>query len=396
MALRDISETQTVSRLIALIYDAALDPSKWRSFVDAIPEVMPGFHSALYLTDPRTNLMDTFLMSENWNHDFLPENLACTEQLNHGVPKLSSVAPTGTQISGKRYITSNDLKKTGFYSDFLSNFEKLDNAPGTVINRGKDNFGRLVIYGNDTTMKQDGRKIARVQKLLAQHITKAFEISRRLDHGSLTAETLEQTLEALTSAVLVIDKYLLVQSANGAARQLFLNKTLALDAHCALAAGSRMQETRKLRKALKQALQPGQSNPGNQYISLTGARGRQRLFAQIMPLTGPLSAPAENGVPRPLGKSRQALLIITDPALEQKNLRPLLSITYGLTATEIQLATALANGDSLSSYAQSAGIKVNTARSLLKIIFSKTDTHRQAELVALMARITTPFNHSDY
>jgi hypothetical protein len=39
-------------------------------------------------------------------------------------------------------------------------------------------------------------------------------------------------------------------------------------------------------------------------------------------------------------------------------------------------------------HAGSHGISVHTARSQLKSVFAKTDTHRQAELVALAGKLT--------
>jgi DNA-binding CsgD family transcriptional regulator len=59
---------------------------------------------------------------------------------------------------------------------------------------------------------------------------------------------------------------------------------------------------------------------------------------------------------------------------------------YGFTATEARVAVALASGASLSEIARSLGMSRATARNHLKQILSKTDTHRQAQLVALLLR----------
>lgn len=54
---------------------------------------------------------------------------------------------------------------------------------------------------------------------------------------------------------------------------------------------------------------------------------------------------------------------------------------FGLTPAEVKLASALANGLSLSEYASEKGIAVGTARIQLKSIFSKMGVTRQPELV---------------
>lgn len=57
---------------------------------------------------------------------------------------------------------------------------------------------------------------------------------------------------------------------------------------------------------------------------------------------------------------------------------------YGLTRTEARLACELAHGTGIEDAAASLAMGVGTARTHLKQILQKTDTHRQAELVRLM------------
>ena len=58
-----------------------------------------------------------------------------------------------------------------------------------------------------------------------------------------------------------------------------------------------------------------------------------------------------------------------------------------MTVAEAKLAQLLACGDSIDDVAQKLDIKMSTARTQLAAIFSKTDTRRQAKLVALLGRI---------
>jgi DNA-binding CsgD family transcriptional regulator len=65
----------------------------------------------------------------------------------------------------------------------------------------------------------------------------------------------------------------------------------------------------------------------------------------------------------------------------------LLSKIFGLTFAEAKLAAALADGTSLDTAAEELDISRQTARSQLKIVFAKTDTHRQGQLIALLSRL---------
>jgi DNA-binding CsgD family transcriptional regulator len=60
---------------------------------------------------------------------------------------------------------------------------------------------------------------------------------------------------------------------------------------------------------------------------------------------------------------------------------------YDLTPAEAKLAQGLANGDSLDEVASGLGIRITTARTQLAAIFSKTDTRRQAKLVAILCHL---------
>jgi DNA-binding CsgD family transcriptional regulator len=60
---------------------------------------------------------------------------------------------------------------------------------------------------------------------------------------------------------------------------------------------------------------------------------------------------------------------------------------FGLTAAEMDLASAIATGRAPADLARRRHVSQATVRSQLASIFAKTHTRRQAELVALLARI---------
>jgi DNA-binding CsgD family transcriptional regulator len=57
---------------------------------------------------------------------------------------------------------------------------------------------------------------------------------------------------------------------------------------------------------------------------------------------------------------------------------------FGLSVAEGKVAIEIGSGASLAQAADKLHISYETARSVLKVIFSKTDTHRQGQLVALL------------
>jgi DNA-binding CsgD family transcriptional regulator len=75
--------------------------------------------------------------------------------------------------------------------------------------------------------------------------------------------------------------------------------------------------------------------------------------------------------------------ILDFPVPSQKRLKDL----FDLTAAEARLAQLIACGDSVDEVAHKLCIKMTTARTQLAAIFAKTETRRQAKLVAILSRI---------
>jgi DNA-binding CsgD family transcriptional regulator len=86
----------------------------------------------------------------------------------------------------------------------------------------------------------------------------------------------------------------------------------------------------------------------------------------------------------PLGDGRTALLKLYDQDLGLVVDERALSSLYGLTRGEAVLAARLVQGKSIEQAAEELFISAHTARTHLKRIFMKTDTHRQTELVVRM------------
>jgi DNA-binding CsgD family transcriptional regulator len=79
-----------------------------------------------------------------------------------------------------------------------------------------------------------------------------------------------------------------------------------------------------------------------------------------------------------------ALVTVKDPEIDRRrevNLRR----RFGLTGVESRLAAEIVKGDGRVAAARQRGISGATAKTQLAKIFEKTGTHRQAELVRLLA-----------
>lgn len=116
-------------------------------------------------------------------------------------------------------------------------------------------------------------------------------------------------------------------------------------------------------------------------LTLPRRSGSAPWLVQVLPLRG-LEA---LGMPEGF---TGVMVLVTDDEQRPRPRAPLLRQAFGLTAAEGALAAALAAGKTVAEHAQARRIAVATARSQLAAIRRKTGCRRQAELTALLARLT--------
>ena len=117
--------------------------------------------------------------------------------------------------------------------------------------------------------------------------------------------------------------------------------------------------------------------PRAEPILITRRDGRQPVIINLLPLP--------QAGQNPLNFDSPAILSFI--SLEPRpcpNLSLLVNV-FSFTPAEARLAAALANGASIEDAAKILSISSDTVRHQLKSVFLKTDTHRQSQLIALLA-----------
>ena len=103
------------------------------------------------------------------------------------------------------------------------------------------------------------------------------------------------------------------------------------------------------------------------------------LVAQILHASGACG---------PDGEAATAILLLTALDAPPEIPESRLMLLFGFTPAEARLAARLAGGGALQDIADALEISLWTARNQLKSLFSKTETNRQTELVALLWRVS--------
>jgi DNA-binding CsgD family transcriptional regulator len=136
----------------------------------------------------------------------------------------------------------------------------------------------------------------------------------------------------------------------------------------------RASDTRLLHKLVQDAIQsPELGEPRESPITLQRRAASKSLIVRVMP--GP-------GLGRRIGgEKRTALLKLYDQDRAIVVDEGALIRLYGLTRGEASFAARLVRGKSIEEAANELFISIHTARTHVKRIFMKTDTHRQSELL---------------
>jgi DNA-binding CsgD family transcriptional regulator len=142
------------------------------------------------------------------------------------------------------------------------------------------------------------------------------------------------------------------------------------------------------------------TNGGDNERIQIALREALRASTRVLPQLGPyITVPRRSSRPlllrsivlAPGGDGQggaSAALIVLDmedaPQPDDELLRDL----FLLTPAEIRLARHLSRGENLSDIAEAIGVAIGTLRVQLKMLFIKTGTRRQGELIALLAHLS--------
>ncbi len=203
------------------------------------------------------------------------------------------------------------------------------------------------------------------------HLRRAIDIHRHLSRVKLQRDGLLQALDGLQIGLLLTNRRGRVMFANRVAENILRRGdglTLVRD---------------QLRSARPE-------DPQRLASLIEGAAGAAPGLDER--LGGILALPTSTGTPVTVLVSPCPRLGLLEPAAFVFISQPMGSVAidehhvaqrYGLTPAEVKLLRALVDGRRLVEYADSAGTTLNTAKTHLKQVFTKTGSERQADVLRM-------------
>jgi DNA-binding CsgD family transcriptional regulator len=216
-----------------------------------------------------------------------------------------------------------------------------------------------------------------VTGLLVPHLQRAITISRLLGLECILTAAFEQTIEALSCAVMLTDEHGVILLANNSAENM-LKKGYPIRNSGGKVAAVTTRASHELRKAIRSTASNGTEFGKLDYAIHLSEADELPLFAYVLPMKG--SDMREQLQPR------ATAAIFIQPVLDAQYVADKVATTFNLTPAETRVFAMLLSGKTLAESAAILNIARTTAKTHLESIFRKTGVNRQTELIRLATR----------
>ena len=366
-----VADEKAIRDLVRLIYECSVDAREWRHFLSAFAGAVDAPAASLSVLDAR-NHYGTVTASHGidpfWERRFAEYYAG----LNVWFQGTSLFHVPGNVARGEEAIRDAELEKTEFYNDFLRPQNQFYVLGGVLTQ--EDSVHSLIAV----LRSKAGGPIQEAEHALTLELVPHLQTALRLHHRIAGLEKglgyTSDVLDHLSGSLIVTDSSGRILYMNRRAEAL-LKSNGGLSAAADGLRASSSNQTAHLREFIARAASTVTGNgkhPGG--VIQVQRAGGSPLSLQIAPL-----ASSSGSVDR-----RPAVAIfIAEPERTAKPNPELLGALLDLSPAEARLTAALVRGETIRQFAREAGVSVNTARTLLSRVFSKTCVSRQAELVGL-------------
>jgi len=370
---------KVVLDLIGAIYDAAIDPPAWKIFLEKFAQAVRGECTSLLWYDFRS-----LSGSISYSVRVKPEHIKLYDEYYAGVDvwaegcKKKKVLQPGRVFLGQEFCSNQELERSEFYADFLQPMNAYHQIIGII---SKDDCAVGAISSLRPKKLHPFEEELTLANLLMPHLKRALQVHFRTLDLQSRLDGATQSLEHLRIGVVLVDREGKILFANRTARLIAGQCDGFILSRDGLAL-ARADESRALRSLIQRASTTSEGHGVDSGGVLCVSRPSLKRPYSILVAPQPRNEMLFQSI-RPT-----AIVFVSDPEQEEQADEQILSGLFGFTPAESRLAALLVQGKSIEEAAEANSVTRSTARSQLKKVFEKTNTHRQGELIRLL--MTSP------
>jgi DNA-binding CsgD family transcriptional regulator len=351
--------------LLELLHAAPGDPDAWLRFLVALRDAISKDVEALFAAQPQENAPGTLAGS-----GFGIRYVSLDEVFRPSVPHPGLLElPIGAV---QQLPAENPLCKSQLFREVLAP-QGLLPGPGFVLvleRTARFVVSAVLVLPRSRRWKPRAAARALLERL-GPHMVLARKLQIRLEDRGRHADALISAFDRLALGVLFLDENARVSYTNRSASEM-LGLEAGFTDPASLAAAAPDARTRAWQAVLRSVRSEGEEA----FLYAHPEDGRP---LQV------LGTPFAWGDDDPTAKSRFARAVfIGDAKALSGDPTGLLRDLFGLTKGEARLSLLLISGCTVQEAAGILGVKESTARSVLRTVFAKTGTNRQAGLIRLL------------
>ena len=391
--------TETISRLLGRLYEAAAAPEHWQDFLIDLSETSSADKAYFHMFDSQ-HRCDLSIQ-----HGF--DDSAIADYTQYFVGRdlildrfLQARQQHGEWIGGSESVLGKqEQRQSEIFNDFMQPNGSAYHCAAALEDPHSGIVGLSMMRGEAPGAFPE--ETIALLAILTPHVKRAIHIHQTLQHARSENAVLRCSVDAVSLAMIAVDNEGRVLNATTTAN-LILNARDGLeifDRHLRAAAYA---EQSRLSALLAGAAATGSGRGFAHATQTCGATAPQaRASALWTPSSGGAILISRRAPKRPLqvliapfrssevflDERPSALVFLSDPDSIPASRTAVLRALYGLSPSECKLADLIAAGIDLSTVANQLRLKIETARFHLKSVFRKTGTHRQSDLVRLVLSI---------
>lgn len=367
-------KTKQLLKTIDLLYDAVSDWEKWPVFLEKASELFESQGAQIAHHDLQNSRVSFSLVH---GYDWSTEHYEKYEAMIAEDPRIPYFNSNPFKpMHCRTYMSEEALHDTRVYKEILS-------VGGVEYTLGinlldHDQAMTYFLALRNKNQPAYGEEECELLAELSPHLHRAIKLQKELGKMDFERNATADALDGMAMGIIVLDQNLRIQYLNETARMITAEEDgIGLS-------GDRLriesdQENgiyKKIREQLKE--QPGGkgSNGSSGSVLISRPSGKEAYSVLISDY---LPQQRESLIPHNL--SPYAMLLIRDLDHPHESRIEILQRLYGLTPSQAKLTNLLANGLSLKEAALQMKLTQESARQYLKLVFQKTGTSRQAELV---------------
>ena len=366
-----LQDDQQITDIIGHIYDSACDSHAWKTVLRQVTR-MTGSKSALLLEHNQEQKLVTTFSSYGLEKKWLELYASKYGSSDHLLQMMAS-APVGEF----RPVEAGRFYQTDTYKEFYKPQEICHFAGVQLVKRGVHSV-ILGLQRSVSAAEYDSKAFSEVKRLVP-HLQKALHIRKLYIKEKIRSEVYEAGINSMQTGIVLFNNLSLITYCNKAAVAI-IRKHPAIAERDGKIYSSSSECNKSLSEAIRSASQANMQGKYAEPISL-GLKCPD-TFGYLPVLVMPVQ---QSGISKNLSnQSATAMMILTDPERELQTTPEQISVIYGLTKAEAEVAICLANAMSAQQVADIKNVKLSTVRSQIQSVFTKMGVTTQAQLVKVI------------